>query len=125
MAVTLLAVAPDPTILASLGFLLEAEGCRVRLLASLPAAASAMETFDCAIIDCKAIGRDSRDLSNLRALRTPVILLVDRSQDFPVVENIRVVEKPILGSSLVDAVRVALAVTHPLHFIATQNPLGA
>jgi DNA-binding response OmpR family regulator len=124
MAATILAVAPEQTILASLGFLLEAEGCRVHLLASLPATVSIMEAFDCAIVDCKAVASNSNDLASLQALRTPIILLVDRCKDFPVAETIRVVEKPILGSSLVDAVREVLAGTHPMHFGSTHNPLG-
>jgi len=111
MPATILAVSPEPTILASLGFLLEAEGWRVVLRERLGATASAVDKFVCAIVDCKAISNKINGLSDLQEWHVPVILLVDSYKSYPVTEGIRVVEKPILGPSLVEAVIEALALS--------------
>lgn len=125
MSATILTVSPEPTILASLGFLLEAEGWRVDLRERLPALAPAIEICDCAVVDCKAIVNKINALQSLQALQVPVILLVDGYKNYPVSEGIRVVEKPILGSSLVEAIIAGLAVSPVEHYLSTQNPLGA
>lgn len=125
MPATILTVSPEPTILASLAFLLEAEGWRVDLREHLPAAAPAIGMCDCAVVDCKALASEIKDLQSLQAFQVPVILLVDGYKRYPVTEGIRVVEKPILGSSLVEAVISGLAASPMQHYLSTQNPLGA
>lgn len=124
MPATILTVSPEPTILASLGFLLEAEGWRVVLRERLPRPAPVMALGHCAVVDCKAIANKNNDLQELLTLQVPVILLVDGYKTYPAVEGIRVVEKPILGSSLVEAVVEVLAVSPMRHYLSTQSPLG-
>lgn len=124
MSGTILTISPEPTMLASLGFLLEAEGWRVILQERLSGTAPVVDRFVCAVVDCKALANKINDLQDLQALQVPVILLVDSYKSYPVTEGIRVVEKPILGSSLVDAVTETLTVAHMQHYTSTQNPLG-
>lgn len=109
IAGTVLIVAPDRTFRESLAFLLEAEGCHVRQLVALPPASSPMGLLDCVVVDDAAFAQDREALSRWRELRCPIILLTDCRRDAPNAEYIQVVEKPILGAALVEAVRSAIA----------------
>ncbi|GAB1583815.1 hypothetical protein [Phyllobacterium phragmitis] len=108
----ILVVASDPTFRQSLGFVLEAEGCRVDLAGQLPPPDDAMDAklggYDCVVVDDRSIGEKPGDLAKLRILGKPVVLLVNHLQEVAEGFPIRLVEKPLLGRTLVDAVRTLL-----------------
>lgn len=108
LSTAILAIAPDPAFGASLGFVLEAEGCQVLLLKALPSTYDSMASFDCVIVDDTALINKEKNINHLRALASPVILLVDHSDEFPASESLWIIEKPILGLKLIEAVRSAL-----------------
>lgn len=114
LSAAILAIAPDPAFGASLGFVLEAEGCEVLLLKALPSTHDSMNTFDCVIVDDNALINKEKNLNHLHALASPIILLVDRSDEFSVGESFWIIEKPILGLKLIEAVRSALRAAYEL-----------
>ncbi|MBO6716710.1 MAG: DNA-binding response regulator [Rhizobiaceae bacterium] len=93
----------------SLHFMLEAEGHASRAVETLAEAAALRETYDCAIVDHKVIGKSLMRLGELGALSHPVVLLVDQRNDIPRSDRIYFVEKPFLGSAVVEAVERALS----------------
>lgn len=106
---SILVIASDPTFRQSLGFVLEAEGCRVDLAGQLPAAEEMVDEelsrYDCIVVDDKSVGAKPGDLTKLRILGKPVVLLVNQLQEVAEEFHIRLVEKPLLGRTLVEAVR--------------------
>ena len=104
----ILVVAPDPAFRQSLCFVLEAEGYRIRSLQGLPTALGAADAFDCAVID-DAANASLQAWLTLAGAGRPVVLLVDQIKHGCGYEGIRYVEKPMLGNTLIEAVRAVLA----------------
>ncbi|KXF75650.1 hypothetical protein ATN84_16805 [Paramesorhizobium deserti] len=108
----ILIVASDPTFRQSLAFVLEAEGCRVDLTDQLPIAdetmGERMARYDCIVVDDRSVGPKPSDIAKLRILGKPVVLLVNHLPDVAEGGAIRLVEKPLLGRTLVEAVRALL-----------------
>lgn len=104
----ILVVAPDSAFRQSLCFVLEAEGYRIRSLQALPTTLGAADTFDCAVID-DAANASLQAWLTLAGARRPVVLLVDQIRDGGSYEGVRYIEKPMLGNTLVEAVRGVLA----------------
>ncbi|WP_163272982.1 hypothetical protein [Chelativorans alearense] len=73
----------------------------------LPSPEAPLTGYDCVVIDCSNTRRSGVP-AEMVALGKPVILLVDRRQDMVEGSGIRLVEKPLLGRTLIDAVRGAL-----------------
>jgi len=105
---TVLVVAPDRLLRESVAFLLEAEGCRVRQLVALPTAGAATAPFDCAVVDEAAFARGANGLRAWDGLTRPAVLLTDRCKDGDFASGVRMVEKPIHGAALIEAVRAVL-----------------
>jgi DNA-binding NtrC family response regulator len=100
---TILVIASDLAFRQSLSFVLEAEGHRVELADQLPAAEK-MDGYDCVVIDDRTL----HDPTELKMLRWPVVLLVNDLESAAVHDSVRLVQKPLLGRTLVEAVRNAL-----------------
>lgn len=110
-----LVVAPDFGLRRSIAFVLEVEGLdvlSVERLSDLPAPAEGAAAA-CVIVDAEAVRSDPAGLQRLSELSNPVILLVDRLGEFPEA-GVRVLRKPLLGRSLVEAVAVARARPLPI-----------
>ncbi|MDN2567573.1 DNA-binding response regulator [Aquibium sp. A9E412] len=105
---TVVVVAPDEAFRRSLGFVLEAEGYRIRLFDHLPAAGVWVDGACCAVVDEKALEVDGVPLARLTEGGRPVVLLVDRIKNGPAAAGLSLVEKPLLGRTLVDAVSASL-----------------
>ncbi len=109
-APTILVVAPDEMFRLSLGFLMEAEGYRVRLADRLPVGEHDGERDPgCAVIDHSAMDRDPRRLESLRSRGVPIVLLASRLELMPQLAGVQLVEKPAQGATVVDAVHAALS----------------
>lgn len=104
----IIVVSPEPAVQVSLCFMLEVEGYAVRALDTLGDAVILGENCDCAVVDHKAISK-SRRTNELAVLAWPIVLLVDRKIDFSVQDDICIVEKPLLGNAVVEAVRTAIS----------------
>jgi DNA-binding response OmpR family regulator len=103
----ILIVASDPSFRQSLRFVLEAEGCDVHAVERLPSADALPADYDCIVVDRSDSWRNGLP-PELAALGKPLILLVDYRQDMAEEGELRFVEKPLLGRTLIDAVRGAL-----------------
>lgn len=102
----LLIVAPDVDLRRSLEFLLEAEGHVAISRAEFGGIDSS--TFECTILDHRAIvGPQEGMLAFCRRAR-PVILLAGSPVPWLTEEVFRVVQKPLLGQPLIAAVNDAL-----------------
>lgn len=112
-------IAPDAAFRHSLGFMLEVEGCQVALLESMAGLIEKIERlagiangggigFDCFVVDEEALTGEGPGLADLRRHDRPVILLVARIRSIPGASEAVLVEKPMLGGVLVDAVRTAV-----------------
>ena len=104
----ILIVVPDPDFRQSLGFVLETEGCEVRLAGRLPAEADLETAYDCIIVDDKSLPKRADRYRCLERLPRPLILLVDRRPNMMVDGSVTLIEKPILGSGLIEAVQSLL-----------------
>jgi two-component system, LuxR family, response regulator FixJ len=111
---TIIVVDDDGAVLSSLRFLLETEGFTVRVFESGQAllAASGIEDASCVLLDYRMPGIDGVELAkSLRARRVmaPIILITGRTEAglgaraFAAGVN-RIIEKPLLDSTLLDAV---------------------
>lgn len=102
---------PDAPIRQSLRFVLEAEGYGVLSLDQLPSPTTPGPGndagFDCAVVDEDTIASLPGGWQRLRSSGLPLILLVDRLGD-GAVDGVRSVQKPLLGSALIEAVRISL-----------------
>lgn len=105
---SILIVASDPSFRQSLRFVLEAEGCNVHAVERLPSADAPPADYDCIVVDRSDSWRNGLP-PEVAALGKPLILLVDYRQDMAEESELRFVEKPLLGRTLIDAVRGALA----------------
>lgn len=120
LGATIVVIAPDAEFRRSLAFMLEAEGCRLFLLETLSDLVTKTEGlaglspgkraggFDCIVLDEGALPAGKAGLEELQRLERPVILLVGRIKPVPHPANLALVEKPMLGGALVEAVRTAI-----------------
>jgi FixJ family two-component response regulator len=97
---TVAVIVPDDSFRRSLCFLLEAEG-HVALPLTVANGALDQGGIDCIVIDEKAMPIDTRSLAH----GLPIVMLVDRTESHPPDGAIRLVEKPILGTALIEAVQ--------------------
>lgn len=102
----LLIVAPDVDLRRSLEFLLEAEGHAVVSRAGIEGVDAA--TFDCTILDHRAILAPQQEMQAFCRKARPVILLAGSPLPWLAEEIFRVVQKPLLGQPLIAAVDEAL-----------------
>jgi FixJ family two-component response regulator len=103
----ILIVASDPSFRQSLRFVLEAEGCDVHAVERLLSADAPPASYDCLVVDRSDSWKHGLP-PELSALGRPLILLVDYRQGMAEEGDICLVEKPILGRTLIDAVHGAL-----------------
>lgn len=105
---TILVVASDMAVRQSLRFVLEAEGYGVILREEVPMPDAPMLVFDCVVVDEGTIRMGAGRLAALLDRAQPVVLMVNHLPGMPVHSPIRVVEKPMLGSMLIETIRQAL-----------------
>jgi len=113
----------DPAVRNSLKFALELEGYHVRLCANAVALFGApdLPRSQCLVIDLKLPGTDGLELLNelrRRNITAPAVLITSHPSRSTVEraarDGIQIVEKPLLGSGLIDCIRDAIAST-PRH----------
>ena len=107
-ALTILIIAPAMAERASLRFMLEAEGYDTFALKDLAALAKSQSEFDCVVVDEKALGRSPDALEPLQHLGRPIVVLVDPGKRIVYPQHILRVEKPMLGSAVLQAVGAML-----------------
>jgi FixJ family two-component response regulator len=107
---TVLVVVPDNDLRRSLSYLLEAEGLSVLAYERLDQAIGgpASDTFHCAVVDEDAIEGHDLGWLALSEIAVPIVILWNRLRSVP--ENIvaAVLDKPLLGQRVVDAVLAGL-----------------
>jgi len=108
----ILVVAPDLSFRRSLAFLLETEGCRVDLSDLLPPASAFSGRYDCIVIDHRLLPPGASGAKG-PVDGPPLVLLASRIEEMTARGFDRVVEKPLLGRTLVDAVRAAVREGEP------------
>ena len=117
-AASVIVVDDDPAVLAALNFALELEGFSVATYGSGSEVLvqSGFPKAACLIIDYRLPDMDGLNL--LAALRSrgvelPAVLITSRPPDGlrrrAAAANVPIVEKPLLGSALIEAIHVALA----------------
>lgn len=114
---TVVVVDDDPAVCSSLKFALELEGFMVRAYGSAAALLDGGETgsCDCLVVDQRMPGMSGIDLiAKLRGQKvlTPAILLVSNPANSVLSARaakagVPIVEKPLLGNTLVDMIREA------------------
>ncbi len=118
-APTVLVVDDDPDVLGSLRFSLEVEGYRVRTYADGEAILSdpLLPDSGCLVVDFHIPGNDGLsviDRLRARQVEMPAILITSAPPAAVVrraaAAGVPIVEKPLLGSTLSDGIRKALAV---------------
>ena len=107
---SIIVVAPDRGFRRSVEFALEAEGFTVGGYPFLAVAeiSIAAPTTCCAVIDEDAIEDKLHSWNSLRGLSKPVILLAARPQSLPESTGMCIVEKPVVGNALIEAVKTAM-----------------
>lgn len=105
----MLVIVPDAQLRRSVAFLLEAEGYAVHAFASL-ADADRRAPVACAIVDEAAVTGGAPFWTGLAALALSSVILSSKGQPQPQQRGMRLVEKPLLGQRLVDAVQAACRV---------------
>ncbi|MEP9373663.1 hypothetical protein [Mesorhizobium sp. KR1-2] len=107
----ILVVASDEGFRRSLVFVLEAEGFGVDPHARLSLAMTSpfAEAADCAVIDEDAVRGRLSEWRELGRFAKPVVLLMDRVRPLPDLADVKVLIKPFLGHSLVEAVQNMLS----------------
>lgn len=106
---TILIIAPAMAERISLRFMLEAEGYDTFALKDLAALAKSRSEFDCVVVDEKALGRSPNALEPLQQRGRPIVVLVDPGKRIVYPQHITRVEKPMLGSAVLQAVGAMLA----------------
>lgn len=108
---TILVVVPDDDLRRSIIFALESEGFGLSVTSQLPALSDCpqVSAVDCIVVDENAIDVRSGGWERLGSLGRPAILLIDTLREIPPEFAHTAVMKPLLGSSLVDAVANSLA----------------
>lgn len=105
----LLLIAPQSDLRRSLVFALEAEGYQVSSAAQIPAGPVPGDvTYDCTIVDQKALIGPPEDIVQFCSKAGPVVLLSETPVPWLSQWVVEVVDKPTLGSSLSRAVKHAL-----------------
>ena len=106
----------DPAVCNSLKFSLELEGFVVRVFGSAAALfrAGDLEAYDCFIVDqrmSELSGLDTIAQLRKRRIATPAILVTSHPSAAlsarAAIANVPIVEKPLLGSALLDKIREA------------------
>ncbi|MEC9247191.1 DNA-binding response regulator [Nitratireductor rhodophyticola] len=108
MVGTILVVAPDSAFRLSLRFMLETEGFDVVVPDSVEEALRLRADADCMIVDHDILIEAGMPVARLAADDGPFVLLADTLQEMPQAEHMRTVEKPLLGSAVVNAVQALL-----------------
>jgi hypothetical protein len=95
--------------------MLESGGFGIVAYASLAAAFESPAILDagCAVVDEEAIGDRQRAHALFRRFARPIILLVSVFHETPDAPGVKNLTKPLLGESLLDAVRHAVGETDP------------
>lgn len=105
----LLIIAPDDDLRRSLTFALEAEGYAVTALAEAGSdVAVGTGHYACTIVDQAALAATESAARAFCAAAQPVVLLANSPVSWLPWEGVRVVEKPMLGESLSQAVQGAV-----------------
>lgn len=104
----ILVVAPDPAFRRSLAFVLETEGCRVDVAEHLTDLDGLSRRYDCLVVDHRSLPKMTDSGTALAGAQIPVIALASHSQDMVARGFARVLEKPLLGQTLIEAVCEAL-----------------
>ncbi len=107
----ILVVAPDTAFRLSLRFMLEAEGFDVVVPSSFEDARLLRRKANCMIVDHDTLAAAAIPVAHLSEEKGPVLLLADTLEEMPQAEHIRTIEKPLLGSAVVNAVRALLDTT--------------
>lgn len=109
---TILVVAHDEELRRSIAFALEAEGLAVSCRADLASAAeiAAISAFGCAVVDEDAMCDVEGAWETLSRMMLPVILLIDHLRATSGSPTMRLLNKPLLGRHLVEAVLSSLAI---------------
>lgn len=116
---SILVVASDEALRRSLRFMLEAEGFRMLVHGHVPMPGDSALEFDCVVIDEASLRHAEAPLADLLDRNQPVILLVNHLPGIPALVPMRLVEKPMLGSMLIEAIHHALTLTPAASPLAT------
>ncbi|WP_292899466.1 DNA-binding response regulator [Nitratireductor sp.] len=108
MAGLILVVAPDSAFRLSLRFMLETEGFDVVVSESIEESGRLRIYADCMVVDHEVLTGAGLAVARLAAEGDPVVLLADTLDEMPQAEHVRTIEKPLLGSAVVNAVRTLL-----------------
>ncbi|MCR4269132.1 DNA-binding response regulator [Nitratireductor sp. ZSWI3] len=111
MHATILVVAPDSAFRLSLRFMLESEGYEVEVLNGLTDLRLLRPKAHCLIIDHEILERQRMPVAALLEEGGPVIVLADIPVDTPADPRLRMIEKPLLGGTVVRAVHDLLSGT--------------
>jgi len=104
-----LVIAPDAQLRRSITFLLETEGYEVTAYDRVPAAGVAPKPVRaCAIVDEAVLAEGGDIWDRLGRISDTLVMLVSRRVVPPDAFPVRLVEKPLLGQSLVEAVGRAI-----------------
>ena len=88
--------------------MLEAEGYDTFALKDLAALSKSQLDFDCAVVDEKALGRSPDALEPLQYRGRPIVVLVDPGKRIVYPQHVMRVEKPMLGSAVLQVVGTML-----------------
>jgi len=100
----ILVVAPDSAFRLSLRFMLESEGYDVVVPRNLEEVERLRRTAACTIVDHEVLADMKVPLERLLGGAGPLVLLADTLDEMPQAGHIRTIEKPLLGSAVVNAV---------------------
>ncbi|MBY8916726.1 DNA-binding response regulator [Nitratireductor sp. L1-7-SE] len=88
--------------------MLETEGFDVVVPDNVEEALRLRADADCMIVDHDILIEAGMPIARLAADEGPLVLLADTLQEMPQAEHMRTVEKPLLGSAVVNAVQALL-----------------
>ena len=107
----ILLVVPDSDLKASLGFLLRSEGHTISFRPNLFEGPTPMD-FDCTVLDMEGAGANIVQAKTFCRVFFPLILLAVAEDDPLSTYAFRTLVKPLLGSTVSEAVRQALESRH-------------